>query len=446
MSKPHHDRNRRDGQRSHGSRSNDVPPIPENLPQFPNATSIVLRPGTATPVVVGHPWIFSGAIAHIVPPVEGQPVEAGSPCAVFDQHGRYIGYGSFNPHSQIAVRMLELGLGGLEPSALPEPAALVAHKLASAADLRLQVGLPSGENTAWRLVNSEGDGLPGLTIDRYAQGAVVAVTTAAMWRWLPLIESQLLEKHGCSWLLVRVPTDVHVSEQLIPGHQHSQGQVPQEVAVLHNGLRLRVDPSGGQKTGMYLDQRDNHRLVGQLAAGRFVLDAFSHAGGFGLHAARQGAKRVLCVDASQKAIDLAILHAEDNGLPQLTVQCADAVHVLAHHAELPETEKPSLVIIDPPKFATKAAALEQAIKKYTSVNAVAMRAVASGGLLLSCSCSGLVDRQAFLRMLATAALQAGKVVQLLDFRGPAPDHPVAPAHAEGQYLKVALLRVTAREG
>lgn len=195
---------------------------------------------------------------------------------------------------------------------------------------------------------------------------------------------------------------------------------------------------------MYCDQRENHQRVAELGKGKFVLDTFCHAGGFGLHAARAGAKKVVCVDASQKAVDLATQHAEDNGL-QLQAQCADAVHVLRQMNALPEAERPQLVIVDPPKYATKAAALEQALRKYQALNAVAMQAVQPGGLLVSCSCSGLVEPEMFLRMLGQAAQQAGVAVQLIELRSAAADHPTAPAHGEGRYLKVAICRVTPRE-
>jgi 23S rRNA (cytosine1962-C5)-methyltransferase len=216
--------------------------------------------------------------------------------------------------------------------------------------------------------------------------------------------------------------------------------------VRHNGLTLRVEPAGGQKTGMYVDQRENHVRAAKLAKGRFVLDTFSHAGGFGLHAARAGAAKVVCVDASQRAVDLAMQHAEDNDL-HLEALAADAVHILRNYADLPPEDqagRPSLVIVDPPKLASRAGALDQALKKYTHINTLAMQAVAEDGFLVTCSCSGLVDRQTFLRMLGQAAHNAGRSVQLLALDGAAADHPVAPAHPEGQYLKVAFCRVTGR--
>ena len=220
---------------------------------------------------------------------------------------------------------------------------------------------------------------------------------------------------------------------------------------VRDGVRRRpcraTVSSGGQKTGMYVDQRDNHKLAATFAPGRFVLDAYSHAGSFGLHAARAGASKVICVDASQRAVDLALQHAIDNNVQHMEAMAADAVHVLGHYATLPPEDqdgRPGLVIVDPPKFATKAAALEQAIRKYTHVNTLAMQAVQEGGYLVTCSCSGLVDRTAFLRVLGQAAHNAGRAVQLLELRGAAMDHPVAPAHGEAQYLKVAFCRIVPR--
>ncbi len=415
--------------------------LPAHLPRYPGFVTIVLRAGTATPVLSGHPWLFSGAIGHVIAP-EGTQAESGQACAVFDPHGRYLGHGTYHPQSQIAVRLVEAGMDGLEPATLPDGPTIVARRLERATSLRKDLGLPSVETDAYRLINSEGDGLPGVVIDRFGTGAVVQITTAGAARWqTPIVE--WLRANGSAWVLVRVPNDVHPAEGLVAGHSTSSGDVPTEVVVRHNGLQLRVEP-GGQKTGMYADQRPNHARVAELAKGRFVLDTYSHVGGFGLHAARAGAKRVVCVDASQRAIDLAIQHATDNGLG-LDAQCADAVHVLGHYASLPpEAERPSMVIVDPPKFATKASALEQAIRKYTHVNTLAMQAVAVDGFLVTCSCSGLVDVTQFLRVLGQAAHNAGRTVQLLELRGPGPDHPVAPAHAEGQYLKVAICRISAR--
>ncbi len=418
-----------------------TPPAPERLPTWPGVTSLVLRPGTATPPLAGHPWVFSGALAHVVagPGASDLP---GSPCALFDQHARYLGAGYWNKNSQIAVRILAMGSDGLEPLDFPALDELAAQRVQSAAALRRDLGLPGPATTAFRLVNSEGDWLPGATADRFGDGAVLQISTAGAWNLRATIVREL-QALGCSWVLVRVPADIHPSEGLVGGASEEHGQVPERVAVLHNGLQLLVEPAGGQKTGMYCDQRDNHARVAQLAPGRFVVDAFCHAGGFGLHAARAGAKRVLCVDASQKAVDLTLQHGAMNKV-DLEVQCNDAVLVLRNLAGLDEADRPDLVIVDPPKYATRAAAVEQAQRKYTALNAVAMQAVRPGGWLVSCSCSGLVEPELFLRTLGQAAQQAGVAVQLVELRSAAPDHPTAPAHAEGRYLKVAICRVVPR--
>lgn len=433
----------------------EKPPLPTQLPTYPGAVSIVLRPGTATPLLAGHPWLFSGAVAHVVPGpgLDAAALPAGVLCAVFDQHARFLGAGAYNPTSQIAVRLLAPGLDGLEPPRLPTHERLVGLRLAQAAALRTSVGLPSAQTNAYRLCNSEGDLLPGLTVDVYgsgaSRGAVAQITAAWLWPLRGMLWQELSRAHDCHWLLVRIPQDVHPSEGLPGGEQLHFGAVPEQVEVRHNDLALRVEPMGGQKTGMYCDQRDNHARVAELAVGRTVLDAFCHTGGFGLHAARAGARSVHSVDASQRAIDLLDQHAADNGVAGLVrAEAADAVHILRHYAELPlddQAGRPDLVIVDPPKFASRAAVLEQAVKKYTHLNATAMQAVRDGGLLVTCSCSGLVTRESFLRILGQAALQAGKSVQLVELRGPAADHPVAPAHAEGHYLKVAICRITQRD-
>lgn len=417
-----------------------APPV--QLRNYPGVVNIVLRPGTATPVLAGHPWIFSGAIQHVALQ-PGQVIVPGQACAVFDLHGRFLAHGCYNPNSQIAIRVVTPGQDGLEPDRIESAAELVVSRLNRAVELRAALGLPSAQTTAYRLVNSEGDGLPGLVVDRFGDGAVVVTSSASAALWLPHVIAWLNKEAKCSWVVTRVPQDIHPSEGLIAGNSTTHGNAPDRCEVAVNGLKLWVEPSGGQKSGMYCDQRENHLRVAEFAKDRFVLDAYSNTGGFGLHAARAGARKVRSVDASQRAIDLLTEHATQNHL-SIQAEAADAIHVLQHFADAAESDKPDLVIVDPPKFATKAGVLDQAIKKYTHLNTTAMRAVQAGGILVSCSCSGLVDRQSFLRVLGQSAHNAGKTVQLLEFRGAAADHPVAPAHMEGQYLKVAICRITAR--
>ncbi|MSP90648.1 MAG: class I SAM-dependent rRNA methyltransferase [Myxococcales bacterium] len=427
-------------------RSREAGPLP-TLPTLAGVARAVLRPGAATPVLAGHPWVFSGAIAHLVAAPEAQRIDAGQACAVLDPHGRWLGFGYVNPDSQISVRVLEPGSDGLEPRRVPALDDLVRARLQRAADLRRALGLPGPETDAYRLANAEGDGLPGLVVDRFADGAVVQASTAGAWRWRAGVVAWLRGTAGCAWVLVRVPHDVHPSEGLVGDTLEAHGDVPESVRVHHNGLLLMVEPRGGQKTGMYCDQRAAHRRVADLVRpGSFVLDAYCHTGGFGLHAARAGAGRVLGIDASLRAVELANTHAALNGLDAYRADCEDAVLTLRHYAEsASDAPRPDVVVVDPPKFATRGAVVDDALRKYLSLNALAMRALAEDGWLATCSCSGLVTREAFLRMLAQAAREAGRRATIVDVLGPAPDHPVAPAHAEGNYLKTALVRVTARD-
>ena len=444
----------RPDRRSHGGaqggrppvRSREAGPLP-TLPVHAGVARVVLRPGAATPVLAGHPWVFSGAIAHLVPAPDTERIEAGQACAVLDPHGRWLGYGYVNPDSQISVRVLEPGADGLAPRQVPALDDLVRARLQQATALRAALGLPGPLTDAYRLVNAEGDGLPGLVVDRFADGAVVQASTAGAWRWRTAVAQWLRGPGGCAWVLVRVPHDVHPSEGLAGDTVQADGDVPDSVRVRHNGLQLLVEPQGGQKTGMYCDQREAHRRVAELVRpGSFVLDAYCHAGGFGLHAARAGAGRVLGVDASLRVVELANAHAALNGLDTYRADCEDAVLTLRHYAEsAADAPRPDLIVVDPPKFATRGAVVEDALRKYFHLNATAVRALAADGWLVSCSCSGLVAREAFLRMLAQAAREAGRRATIVDVLGPAPDHPVAPAHAEGNYLKTALVRVTPKD-
>ena len=267
-----------------------------------------------------------------------------------------------------------------------------------------------------------------------------------------------LKERDCAWIIVRAAGDTHPSEGLEPGVQRLEGTVPDEVWHLHHGVRMRATPKFGQKSGVYTDQFSTHLAVAQLAKGRRVLDCYSHGGGFGLHAAKAGAKSVRCVDASQKAVDLCTANAEANGLSdKVEVWCGDAVHMLRDIAEGIEgsgftggakgdaADQPDLIIIDPPKFATRADVVEDALRKYVHLNATAMSALPpQGGFLVSCSCSGRIDQQTFLRMLAHAARKSGRQVQVLEIRSASADHPSLPAHGESRYLKVAICRISDR--
>ena len=417
-------------------------PPPDDLPRFEHAWSVVLTPSTLNLATAGHPWIYSGGVAHSMPPLSG--ATDALQCGVFGPDGEPIGHGVLNPKSQIRVRVLALWPRDEVNPTVPTLEAYVSQALDTAAALRQHVNLPGDATDAVRLVNSEGDRLPGLVIDQMAEGAVILVSTAAAAAMAPYAERWLRER-GSAWVVTRSAGDSHPSEGLQAGVLQQTGQVPQVMWVQHHGLKMRAEPLSGQKSGLYTDQFHNHMRVADLCKGRAVLDCYSHGGGFGLHAAKAGATRVRCVDASQRAVELCEANAAENGLSEaVEVWCGDAVHVLSDIAEGIDPQRPDVVIVDPPKFATRADVVDDALRKYVHLNATAMNALTDGGLLVTCSCSGRVDQTRFVRMIAHAARKADRLVQILELRGAAPDHPSAPAHGESRYLKVAICRVTSR--
>lgn len=435
----------------HGpGRQSDPPParrpkesVTLQRPALAEAWTAVVAPNAVNLVTVGHPWLYSGALAALDAPTGGDH-EPGGLALVLGPDGRPLAVGQCNPQSQIAIRLLGRLSGDVAPSSLPSLATLVQERLERAAALRRALGRPAPDRTAWRLINAEGDLLPGLTIDRVADGASVLVSTAGARRMVEAAAEWLLGSGGCAWVSARVAGDAHPSEALPAGTLLQRGDVPAEVEVVHAGARYLVDPLGGQKGGIYTDQLDNHTAVAALAQGRFVVDAYCHHGGFGIHAARAGARRVLAIDASQRAVEATVAAAARSGVAdRVEAVCGDAIHLLGDLAMGlgAEAGAPELIIVDPPKFVTRADVLEDGLRKYTHLNATAMAALAPGGLLVTCSCSGRVDRVAFLRMLGHAARRAGRELQLLELRGAAADHPTAPVHAEAQYLKVAICRV-----
>lgn len=433
---------------------------------------VLLKKGRANPVWRGHPWVYSGAVQRTV-----GTCEPGDLVEVHDADDRLIGHGLYNPRSQIVVRMLTRGAGlGGDEAALhalppewaspePEPAvvprdedaagslpALIARRIGEAAALRRRLGLPGGdpgsETDAYRLVNAEGDGLPGLIVDRFGPVAAVQFTALGMKRneaavfaalqGLPDAPLGIVEAQAGSFAQVEgFAAQSRVVSWRGEADAAASLNAGGSVACVENGVRLTVDVRGGQKTGMFLDQRDNRERLGRLCRGAKVLDVYSYAGGFALAALKHGAAEATCVDSSGRALALAASHAERNQLGPLRTVEADAFRFL-------EAAPPlgwDVVVVDPPKFARAQKDLPAALKGYQRLNALALNAVARGGLLASCSCSQLVEEEAFERMLAAAAQDAGRRITVLYRGSQGPDHPVPPAFPEGRYLKFLLLGV-----
>lgn len=396
---------------------------------------MVLHSGRARPLWFGHPWVYGNAIAR----VDGAP-SPGALVALHDHDGRFIARGIWNPRSQIPVRVVDRSPGDGPGDALD--VGFFRARVAAARALRAAMGLPGGDpdrrTDAYRLINSEGDGLPGVVVDDYAGTLAIQFTTLGMWlRREALFEALQAELSPRAQVVLPAGSygeiEGFASE---PGCVRGEGQA--STACREDGIALQVEIPGGQKTGMFLDQRPARLRVGALARGRRVLDLYAYAGGFSLQAARGGAADVLAVDSSARAVARVVAHARDNGL-EARVRAVEEDAFRFLEAATPGSR--DLVIVDPPKFARARKDLEAARKGYERLNALALRVCAPGALLLTCSCSQNVSEEDLERVLAAAAKHAGRTVSLLERGGAGPDHPVPPAFDEGRYLKTLLAYV-----
>jgi 23S rRNA (cytosine1962-C5)-methyltransferase len=387
---------------------------------------VVLRKGRARPLWFGHPWVYANAVERIEADGEVAPGDAVS---LTDDAGRFIGRGFYNPRSQIPVRLCTRADEPLDD-------AFLRGRIARAVALRARLGLPSDRTSIYRLVNSEGDDLPGLVVDVYGDAAAVQLTTLGLAERRAAIFDALEAELQCKTIFEVAAASYAELEGFASTSRVARGDSRASVAGLEDGIRLEVEPLSGQKTGMFIDQRETRARVGALAKGARVLDAYAYAGGFGLQAARGGAASVTAVDSSARAVARIEAHAAANGAKIEAVE-ADVFRYL-------ETATPrsfDLVVIDPPKFARARKDLEAARKGYERLNALAMQACAPGAVLVTCSCSQNVDADTFERIVAAGAKHAGRQVQVFERRGAAPDHPLPPAFTEGQYLKVLLAYV-----
>jgi 23S rRNA (cytosine1962-C5)-methyltransferase len=356
-------------------------------------------------------------------------VAPGDAVSLTDDAGRFIGRGFYNPRSQIPVRLCTRADEPLDD-------AFIRGRIARAKALRARLGLPSERTSIYRLVNSEGDDLPGLVVDVYGDAAAVQLTTLGLAERRAAIFDALEAELGCKTIFEVASAAYAELEGFASTSRVARGESRGTVSGLEDGIRLEVEPLGGQKTGMFIDQRETRTRVGALAKGARVLDAYAYAGGFGLQAARAGAASVVAVDSSARAVARVEAHAAANGVTIEAVE-ADVFRYL-------ETATPrsfDLVVIDPPKFARARKDLEAARKGYERLNALALQACAPGAVLVTCSCSQNVDADTFERIVAAGAKHAGRQVQVFERRGAASDHPLPPAFTEGQYLKVLLAYV-----
>ncbi len=388
----------------------------------------------------GHPWIFPDHIES-TDCTEAGLVQLQGPA------GRVRGWAVFNPRSRIPLRLVVRG-----GAAATEPGERWWQDRLDAAIAARAAELAPGE-TACRWVHAEADGLPGLVVDRYADIAVLQAGCEWADRLAPAVAEHLLAAHGMRGVLARHDGGFRRPEGLPEGVALLAGDVPHAVAWTSGGVQRSIDPWTGQKTGAYLDQRENQRLSPELLPGQRCLDAFCNDGGFALHLARAG-RDVVALDGSEAALAQLSANAEANGvsarIEAFKVNVFDHLHQLAVQASAGKAGSDAVpgeglfdgIVLDPPALVRRKADLNQALRGYKELNLRALSLLRVGGRLLTCSCSFHVGPEEFLHMLRGAAADAGRDVRIVSVRGGAPCHPRRLAFPESSYLKVVLLQVT----
>jgi 23S rRNA (cytosine1962-C5)-methyltransferase len=391
--------------------------------------TVTLQKGKDGAIRRRNPWVFSGAIKR-----EEDGIEDGDLVAVEAINGDRLGYGHYQSGG-IRVRLLAFGEDELPIDEI------FRDKLSQALDLRKQLGLADDPLTnAYRIVHAAGDGLPGLIVDRYASVAVIQCHGIGMFRQRQLIAELLMELMGDE-----ITTVYDKSAKALPDRYPAEdgvllGDKLTEVVILENGRRFRVDIADGQKTGFFLDQRDNRWLLGSYAKGKRVLNTFCYTGGFSVYALLGDGAQVQSVDLSGSAIDLTNDNVARNGdfSSQHEAYAADVMEWLKEHAA---DDPYDIIVVDPPAFAKNKHKRHNAVQAYKRLNARAMKAIKPGGLLFTFSCSRVVERQLFYDTIVAAGLEAGRNCRVLHHLSQGPDHPVDLYHQEGEYLKGLVLRV-----
>lgn len=389
--------------------------------------TILLKKGKDESLLRWHPWIFSGAIAQIE-----SGVEEGDRVRVLDHEGRQLGIGHYQIGS-IAVRMLQFGEADI-------PDDYYDRRLEGALRLRRTLGLLCEDNTCYRLVHGEGDFLPGLIVDIYGDTAVMQAHSPGMHFERMKIADALTHLQDASIRNVyyKSETTLPYKAQLDPQNDYIVGAYDGSVA-MENGLRFNIDWLRGQKTGFFVDQRDNRALLEKYSAGRDVLNMFCYTGGFSVYAMRGGARKVDSVDSSAKAVALTDANIEMNfpGDNRHTTYAEDAFRFLDNM----QNGAYDLIVLDPPAFAKRRTALKRGLTGYRRLNSKAFDKIRPGGILFTFSCSQAVSREQFRLAVFSAAAQSGRKVRILHQLTQPADHPIDIAHPEGEYLKGLVLYV-----
>lgn len=393
--------------------------------------TLTLRRGKEESLDRFHPWVFSGALTRM--PQEGDGVEEGDLVYVAASDGRVIGLGHFQIGS-IVVRMLTFD------ASEAVDAGFFVRRIEQAAAMRRALGLPAEGTDAYRLVHGEGDFLPGLVVDVYGATAVVQAHSPGMHFARKMVADALvgIKELGIRSVYYKSETTLPYKAHLDAVNGYLIGDFISDTAS-ENGLKFRIDWLRGQKTGFFVDQRDNRALVGRYSRGRSVLNMFCYTGGFSVYALRGDAREVVSVDSSAKAISLTAANAELNfpGDSRHTALAEDAFKYL----DGMESGRHDLIILDPPAFAKHRSALRNALQGYRRLNAKAFEKIAPGGILFTFSCSQAVTKEQFRLAVFSAAAQSRRRVRILHQLTQPADHPVNIYHPEGEYLKGLVLYV-----
>ncbi len=393
---------------------------------------VVLLPKKARPFYGRHPWVFPGAISHL----EGGP-EDGDEVLLVAHGGQAIARGFYNSQSKLRVRLYSWET---EQSI---DRTFFHARITAAVRLRASLGLmdPAG---ACRIINSEGDGLSGLTVDRFGPWLTIQITSLGIARRKGMVIECLLDILHPRGIYLRTEKGVGQLEGMDLRDGPVWGEEPKgPIRIKEAGLEIFVHLTEGQKTGYYLDQRDNRQWVARLAQGRSVLDAFCYSGGFGLHAAKAMAKSVVGLDQSEGALELARKNATHNGLG-IEFHKAEVFGELAKRKEA--GEKYGLVILDPPKFARSRGSVEEALSGYRRLQSLGMELLEPDGFLVVCCCSGLITMEQLEEIVHQVASTLKREVQILGRTGAAPDHPISITCPESGYLKCLTMRVLDKLG
>ncbi len=385
---------------------------------------IILKPGEEKRILSGHPWIYANEIAK---------TECGSDSEgiadAFSAYGQFLGRGFFNPLSKIAFRIATR-------QQEPIDKAFIGKRIRDAWHYRTKLI----DTETCRIVFGEADFLPGLIVDKFGDILVIQTLVLGIDRFKDAIVSELNELVHPRGIYERNDVKVREKEGLKQHKGFLSEPFPTLITIRENGIVVQVDIRNGQKTGYFLDQKENHAAIRPFSAKARVLDVFSHSGGFALHAAYYGAREVIAVDSSSTAVGLLERNAELNSLSSvIRGVCADAFDTLRDYTV--RRESFDLVILDPPAFTKNRSALQAAYRGYKEINLQAMKLLKPGGFLVTCSCSYHMKSDFFLSMLKDAAHDAHRQLRIVEIRGQAKDHPVLADYEESQYLKCVFLQV-----